>query len=110
MPSQDRSKSLGWIRGGIAARSRAVTRSSPIGSGTANQAFRSIVPGESPEDRPRRTSRLEGYRRALATADIPFDPDLVAQGDWSTTGGCEATRKLLKPEHRPTAIFCYGAA
>lgn len=52
------------------------------------------------------SSRLEGYRRALATADIPFDPGLVAQGDWSTTGGYEATRRLLALKHPPTAIFC----
>jgi LacI family transcriptional regulator len=51
-------------------------------------------------------SRLEGYRRALATADILFDPDLVVEGDWSTTGGFEATQKLLKLKHPPTAIFC----
>jgi LacI family transcriptional regulator len=52
------------------------------------------------------SSRLEGYRRALATADIPFDPNLVVQGDWSTTGGYEATRSLLTLKHPPTAIFC----
>ena len=52
------------------------------------------------------SSRLEGYRRALATADIPYDPDLVVEGDWSTTGGYEATRKLLALKIRPTAIFC----
>ncbi|RKP51853.1 LacI family DNA-binding transcriptional regulator [Pararobbsia silviterrae] len=52
------------------------------------------------------SSRLEGYRRALATADIPFDPSLVMQGDWSTTGGYDATRRLLALPHPPTAIFC----
>ena len=52
------------------------------------------------------SSRLEGYRRALATADIPFDPNLVVQGDWSTTGGYAATRSLLTLKHPPTAIFC----
>lgn len=52
------------------------------------------------------SSRLEGYRRALATADIPFDASLVAQGDWSTTGGYEATRGLLALKDPPTAIFC----
>jgi LacI family transcriptional regulator len=52
------------------------------------------------------SSRLEGYRRALATADIPYDPALVVQGDWSTTGGYEATRKLLALKNPPTAIFC----
>jgi LacI family transcriptional regulator len=52
------------------------------------------------------SSRLEGYRRALATADIPFDQELVVQGDWSTTGGYESTRKLLALKSPPTAIFC----
>jgi LacI family transcriptional regulator len=50
--------------------------------------------------------RLKGYRRALATADIPFDPDLVIEGDWSASAGYSATMKLLSLPHRPTAIFC----
>lgn len=50
--------------------------------------------------------RLLGYRRALATADIPFDPDLVVEGDWSTSTGYAATKKLLQLNRRPTAIFC----
>nr|WP_244466878.1 LacI family DNA-binding transcriptional regulator [Devosia geojensis] len=50
--------------------------------------------------------RLKGYRRALATADIPFDPDLVVEGDWSASAGYQGTRKLLELAERPTAIFC----
>jgi LacI family transcriptional regulator len=50
--------------------------------------------------------RLEGYRRALATADIPFDPSLVVEGDWSASAGYHGTRKLLQLRDRPTAIFC----
>ncbi|SDO91657.1 transcriptional regulator, LacI family [Phyllobacterium sp. YR620] len=50
--------------------------------------------------------RLKGYRRALATADIPFDPQLVIEGDWSASAGYAATRKLLELDDRPTAIFC----
>ena len=50
--------------------------------------------------------RLEGYRRALATADIPFDPNLVVEGDWSASAGYHGTRKLLQLRDRPTAIFC----
>ena len=50
--------------------------------------------------------RLTGYRRALATADIPFDPDLVIEGDWSASAGYAATMKLLALKERPTAIFC----
>jgi LacI family transcriptional regulator len=50
--------------------------------------------------------RLKGYRRALATADIPFDPELVIEGDWSASAGYAATVKLLALKDRPTAIFC----
>ncbi len=50
--------------------------------------------------------RLRGYRRALATADIVFDPDLVIEGDWSASAGFRATRQLLELPDRPTAIFC----
>ena len=50
--------------------------------------------------------RLKGYRRALATADIPFDDALVVEGDWSASAGYEATRKLLALAEPPTAIFC----
>jgi len=50
--------------------------------------------------------RLEGYRRALATADIPFDPALVVEGDWSASAGYTATQGLLSLAARPTAIFC----
>jgi LacI family transcriptional regulator len=50
--------------------------------------------------------RLKGYRRALATADIPFDPELVIEGDWSASAGYAATKELLTLDDRPTAIFC----
>jgi LacI family transcriptional regulator len=50
--------------------------------------------------------RLAGYRRALATADIPFDPDLVIEGDWSASAGYSGTMRLLSLAERPTAIFC----
>jgi LacI family transcriptional regulator len=50
--------------------------------------------------------RLKGYRRALATADIPFDPALVIEGDWSASAGYDATRALLALPEPPTAIFC----
>ncbi|MDO3433832.1 LacI family DNA-binding transcriptional regulator [Rhizobium sp. CBN3] len=50
--------------------------------------------------------RLTGYRRALATADIPFDPELVVEGDWSAGAGYAATMQLLALQEPPTAIFC----
>ncbi|EEE36136.1 transcriptional regulator, LacI (ribose operon repressor) family [Rhodobacteraceae bacterium KLH11] len=50
--------------------------------------------------------RLKGYRRALATADIPFDPALVKSGDWSASAGYSGTKSLMESARPPTAIFC----
>ena len=50
--------------------------------------------------------RLTGYRRALSTVDIPFDPSLVVEGDWSASAGFNGTMKLLALDRAPTAIFC----
>ncbi|NQW01220.1 MAG: LacI family DNA-binding transcriptional regulator [Rhodospirillales bacterium] len=50
--------------------------------------------------------RLRGYRDSLATADIPYDPDLVKKGNWQTSAGYECTQELLKLKNPPTAIFC----
>jgi len=50
--------------------------------------------------------RLRGYRQALATADLPFDADLVRPGNWEPSAGYEQTHALLRLPDRPTAIFC----
>jgi len=50
--------------------------------------------------------RLKGYRRALATADLPFDPDLVRDGNWQPISGYEGAHALMRLPSRPTAIFC----
>jgi LacI family transcriptional regulator len=50
--------------------------------------------------------RLKGYRRALATADLPFDPTIVRDGDWMSGTGFEATLSIMKEARPPTAIFC----
>ncbi len=49
--------------------------------------------------------RFRGYRRALATADIAFDPDLVREGNWEYASGAAATRSLLAMKDPPSAIF-----
>lgn len=49
--------------------------------------------------------RLIGYRETLAAHDIPFDPQLVLEGDWEVEGGYPATQRLLELPQRPTAIF-----
>ena len=50
--------------------------------------------------------RLRGYRDALATADIPFDPTLVREGNWQLNSGYAATLELMQQRRPPTAIFC----
>ena len=50
--------------------------------------------------------RLKGYRQALATHDIPFDPELIRNGDWLPLTGYELGKELLSIKVRPTAILC----
>jgi LacI family transcriptional regulator len=52
------------------------------------------------------SERLKGYRQALSTADIPFDPGLVREGDWQVSCGFEHARALLAQPDPPSAIFC----
>lgn len=51
-------------------------------------------------------SRLTGYRRSLATADIVFDPKLVREGNWQMNSGYGKTLELMAESNPPTAIFC----
>jgi DNA-binding LacI/PurR family transcriptional regulator len=48
--------------------------------------------------------RLEGYREALARADVPFDPELVHEG-LTEHSAVLAARRLFAMRNRPTAIF-----
>lgn len=50
--------------------------------------------------------RLIGYRQALTTADIPFMPELVVDGDWLPASGNAHLRTLMAHRPRPTAVFC----
>lgn len=50
--------------------------------------------------------RLKGYRQALATADIAYDPALVRGGDWLPLQGYQLALELLGLPDAPTAIFC----
>ena len=50
--------------------------------------------------------RLRGYRRALSTADLPFDPELVRDGNWQPISGYEGAHALMRLPSPPTAIFC----
>jgi LacI family transcriptional regulator len=50
--------------------------------------------------------RNDGYRRALAEAELRFAPELVVVSDWTRAGGTQAAIKLLAADPRPSAIFC----
>jgi LacI family transcriptional regulator len=63
-----------------------------------------IITGELWMDAAR--DRLKGYRQALATADLPYDPALVREGNWQTSAGYEQTHILMELPRPPTAIFC----
>lgn len=50
--------------------------------------------------------RLKGYRQALASSDMAFDPELVRAGNWEPASGYEITRALMALDNPPDAIFC----
>jgi LacI family transcriptional regulator len=54
------------------------------------------------------SQRWEGYRRALAEADIPYDPALVLPGEYWEWSGYENAETLMRLPlaQRPTALFC----
>ena len=49
--------------------------------------------------------RLEGYQQALASAGIAFNPDWVADSEFTHDGGYTATKLLLQLEDSPSAIY-----
>lgn len=49
--------------------------------------------------------RLHGYRSALDSAGIAFDPDLVHHGDFRYESGLTAARYFLGMNQPPTAVF-----
>lgn len=48
--------------------------------------------------------RLQGYRDALATENIPYDPQLVGEGDWFHTLAYQLSLQMLGLVEPPTAI------
>lgn len=49
--------------------------------------------------------RLQGYRDGLAEIGLPFDPELVREGDYTQPSGFEQGKLLLSLKERPTAIL-----
>lgn len=58
------------------------------------------------KDNPHAIDRLEGYKESLATAGIPFDKSLIAEGDFSMWSGLNSAFQFCNMQNRPTAIFC----
>jgi LacI family xylobiose transport system transcriptional regulator len=50
-------------------------------------------------------ARIDGYRAALETAGVAFDPGLVRDGDFHHEAGYRAGLELLRLPDRPTAVF-----
>lgn len=50
--------------------------------------------------------RLKGYRQALASHDILFDPELVRPGNWEPSSGYAMTHELMALANPPDSIFC----
>ena len=49
--------------------------------------------------------RLAGYRRALHEADIAFDANLVAEGNFHEASGLMAVNRLFETQQQFTAVF-----
>ncbi|KQL53276.1 catabolite control protein A [Heyndrickxia shackletonii] len=49
--------------------------------------------------------KLEGYKEALQNAGIPYNEELVIEGDYTYDSGIEAWQKLSEQQSKPTAIF-----
>jgi DNA-binding LacI/PurR family transcriptional regulator len=49
--------------------------------------------------------RLAGYRDALDQAGLPFQPELVLEGDWTEQSGYARTLQLLDLDEPPTALL-----
>ena len=54
------------------------------------------------------TERLNGYKEALAAAEIAFAPELAVAGDGRPEAAIKAVNGLLALDHAPTAICCYN--
>lgn len=49
--------------------------------------------------------RVEGYRRAMAEADVDIDPSLVVESTFGIESGFATARQLMTLDEPPTAVF-----
>ncbi|MEU5903194.1 LacI family DNA-binding transcriptional regulator [Micromonospora sp. NPDC047467] len=77
-----------------------------VAIGRRRIAFIGAPPGD---ERQSAQLRLRGYREALATAGLPFSPQLVARTDgFDRMEGRRAMRDLLALDEPPDAVFGYN--
>jgi DNA-binding LacI/PurR family transcriptional regulator len=50
--------------------------------------------------------RWLGYKKCLSTHNIPYDPTLVVQTQYTLSSGKEGVKALLSVNDPPTAVFC----
>jgi len=62
-----------------------------------------IITGDM-KSRPAR-ERLLGYEKALEANNIPIDKEYIQYGDYTHQTAYEITKRILKMDNRPTAIF-----
>jgi LacI family repressor for deo operon, udp, cdd, tsx, nupC, and nupG len=58
------------------------------------------------KDNPHSIDRLKGYKASLAAAGIPFNEELVVEGNFTMWSGQNAAKQFFSLEQMPTAIFC----
>jgi DNA-binding LacI/PurR family transcriptional regulator len=71
----------------------------------ARAGRRRIATVTGPQDMAAGVERLHGYRVALGTAGLGYDPVLVATGDFSEASGFEAGKALLESAPDVDAVF-----
>jgi DNA-binding LacI/PurR family transcriptional regulator len=86
------------VQGGYAATAHLVTC-----------GHREIATVVGPREFPSSAARFEGYRRALAEAQVPDDPGLVEHAaDWGLESGRAAAARLLDRGESFTALFAHS--
>ncbi|MEO8393851.1 MAG: LacI family DNA-binding transcriptional regulator [Chloroflexota bacterium] len=64
------------------------------------------APPNRPAPVPAATGRLDGYKRALAEFNVPFDETLIKYTNQMPQSNYKLTLEIMQSAHPPTAIFC----
>ncbi len=56
-------------------------------------------------DQPINQKKLAGYKRGLEAVNLPFDENLIVEGDYTYDSGIECFDKLVEEAEKPTAII-----